>query len=41
MKEIGLRLGCNESPISQSHKKALETTATVLRGKKIDSIHAF
>ena len=41
MKEIGLQLGCNESRVSQIHKSALEKMATVLRGKGIDSIHAF
>jgi RNA polymerase sigma factor for flagellar operon FliA len=41
MKEIGRRLGVNESRVSQIHKAALEKMAMVLHCHGIDSIQAF
>ena len=41
MKEIGERLGINESRVSQVHKVALERMAIPLHQTGINSIHAF
>lgn len=41
MKEIGRKLGINESRVSQIHKSALEKMAVALESNGINSVHAF